>query len=126
MYNIYYKGVYKMDLYDRINGLLAERRISKRKLSIDLGIPYTTLASMFQRRSMSVDVDTMGKIANYLDTTLEYLISGNEKYKHKKAEKEDKCCVSLVIPGFGSSTYYLSENDIKAIKTILDKMEHKL
>lgn len=119
------KGACKMDLYDRINGLLAEKRISKRKLSIDLGIPYTTLASMFQRRSTSIDVDTIGKISTYLETSLEYLISGNEKYKYKKAEKDDKNCVSLNIPGYGASTYYLSEVDIKAIKTILDKMEHK-
>ena len=72
-----------MDVYDRLNGLLAEKRITKRKLSIDLQIPYSTLASMFQRRSMSVDIETIKKIASYLDTTIEYLATGNENYKFK-------------------------------------------
>ena len=65
-----------MDMYDRINNLLKDKKISKRKLSIDLAIPYTTLASMFNRRSTSVDIEAIKKIAHYLHTDLDYIVSG--------------------------------------------------
>lgn len=66
-----------MDMYDRIEQILDEERISKRKLSIDLEIPYTTLVSMFNRRSLSVDIETIKKIAHYLNVDLDFLIAGD-------------------------------------------------
>lgn len=69
-----------MDVYDRINILLAENK-SKRAMCIALGMPYSTLSSMFQRRSKSIDIETLKKIASYLNTTLEYLVTGNENIK---------------------------------------------
>ena len=65
-----------MDMYDRIDKLLEENKISKRKLSLDLAIPYTTIASMFSRRSTSVDIETIKKIAHYLHADLDYIVSG--------------------------------------------------
>ena len=66
----------ELDMYDRIEQLLSEKRISKRKLSLDLDIPYTTIASMFKRRSMSVDIETIKKISKYLDIDLDFVVSG--------------------------------------------------
>lgn len=112
------KGVY-MDFYDRLNGILAEKRVTKRKLCIDLDIPYTTLASMFQRRSNSIDLDTIKKIASYLDTTLEYLATGNEQYKFKSDCPANTVTISTADE---TTVYKVSNEDIKAIKTLLEKI----
>lgn len=109
-----------MDMYDRLNGLLAEKRITKRKLSIDLNIPYSTLASMCQRRSMSVDVETIKKIASYLDTTLEYLVSGNETFKAKSFAPANT--ITITTNQNETFVYSVNNEDLKAIKVILDKM----
>lgn len=65
-----------MNMYDRIDTLLKEKRINKRQLSLDLDIPYTTLVSMFKRKSTSVDIETIKKIANILDVDLDFLATG--------------------------------------------------
>ena len=112
------KGGY-MDFYDRLNGMLAEKRITKRKLCIDLEIPYTTLASMFQRRSNSIDLETIKKIASYLDTTLEYLATGNEQYKFKKDCPDNTVTISTADE---VTVYKVSDEDVNAIKTLLEKI----
>lgn len=66
-----------MDMYDRIDTLLKEKKINKRRLSMDLNIPYTTLVSMFNRRSTSVDIETIKKIASYLGTDIDFLVFGD-------------------------------------------------
>lgn len=109
-----------MDMYDRLNGLLAEKRITKRKLSIDLNIPYSTLASMCQRRSMSVDVDTIKKISSYLGTTIEYLVSGNEDFKTKVTAPANTITITTSLKE--TFVYNVNNEDLKAIKVILDKM----
>lgn len=108
-----------MDFYDRLNGLLAEKRITKRKLCLDLDIPYTTLASMFQRRSNSVDLDTVKKIASYLNTTLEYLATGNEEFKFNSDHPINTITISTADE---TTVYKVSDQDVKAIKTLLEKI----
>lgn len=112
-----------MDVYDRINELLAEKKIRKRKLCIDLNIPYTTLASMFQRRSKSIDIETLKKIASYLDTTLEYLATGNEKYKHLSLAPTNT--VTIVTSNNQTYVYNLANDELNAIMTILNNMEQQ-
>lgn len=110
-----------MDFYDRLNGLLAEKRITKRKICLDLDIPYTTLASMFQRRSNSIDMDTVKKIASYLNTTLEYLATGNEKFKNKDTAPANT--ITITTKDYESYVFKLSDEHLNAILTILKNME---
>lgn len=113
-----------MDLYDRINNILVEKKISKRKLCFDLNIPYTTLANMFQRRSTSVSVETIKKIASYLDTTLEYLVSGNETYRYPNNSDYFSNNAIIAIKTKDTKTYYkLNEQDFETIVNILDKFK---
>lgn len=70
-----------MDIFDRIEYLLKETKKSKRGMCFALDMPYSTISSMFQRRSKNLDVPTAKKMAQYLGTTLEYLVTGNEAYR---------------------------------------------
>lgn len=55
-----------MDMYDRIDELLKEKNISRRKLAIMAGVPPTTLQSAFSRKTVNLSHDTIKKIADAL------------------------------------------------------------
>ena len=112
-----------MDIYDRINVLLVEQRKNKRSMCLALNMPYSTLSSMFQRQSKSVDIETLKKIASYLDTTLEYLVTGNEKYKHKSLAPTNT--VTIVTSDNQTYVYNLANDKLNALMTILNNMEQK-
>jgi len=65
-----------MDLYDRIEERIAGMGINKRELADKAGVPYSTLISAFTRRSTSFSVEHIQKIADALDTTVDYLLRG--------------------------------------------------
>ena len=109
-----------MSMYDRIEELLKEQKLKKTDISRAIGVPYSTIASMFQRRSMGVDVETIKKIAQYLGTTVEYLVTGNEAYKEQTSLPEGT--ISIVVDG-ETYVYRLCTEDIKAIMAILDKFQ---
>ncbi len=113
-----------MDIYDRIAGLLKEKRLTKKEMSQTLNISYSTLASLFQRRSMNVDIELMKKIANYLDTTLEYLVTGNETYKYPTTSDYFSNFTIITVKNKDTKAYYrLNEEDFETVTTILDKFK---
>lgn len=66
-----------MDIYDRINKLLEEKKMTRTQLSKKTGVSYNTLTSLFSRRSKNIDIETLKKIALGLETSVEYLVTGN-------------------------------------------------
>ncbi len=68
-----------MDIYDRIAKELQLQNKSRKDLSDGTGVPYTTISSLFQRRSKNMRLDTLKLIANYLDVSLEWLLEGGDK-----------------------------------------------
>ena len=58
--------------FDRLNRLLKERGISRRKLALAVGIPESTMSTAFMRRSGLSSADVI-KIANYLGVDPAYL-----------------------------------------------------
>ena len=52
-----------MNIYDRITYLLSEQRKTRKDLCEKTGIPYSTLSSLFQRRSEQMSLETLQKMA---------------------------------------------------------------
>lgn len=57
-----------MDVYDRIDMILKERRMSRRQLAIAAGIPESSFAAAFSRRSKMV-LENLEKIARVLEVS---------------------------------------------------------
>lgn len=117
-----------MDIYDRINVLLKERKTTRVKLGKETGISYHTLTAMFQRRSKNVDVETLKKIAEYLGTTLEFLVSGNEEMKYLAGDKSDVSHtnkIKIFFKGAPSREYELSDEKLTALQALLETMSEK-
>ena len=61
-------------IFDRIDRILVDKRMSRRKLARLAGIPETTLASAFSRRPNKFPVEYTQRIAAALDVPLDSLI----------------------------------------------------
>ena len=67
--------------------LMVDRKINKRKLSIESGIPYTTIDRFYKIGYDNIKLSTLLKLANYFNVSLDYLINGDETILNSK-EKE--------------------------------------
>ncbi len=59
---------------DRLNRLMDEKGLNQYKLAELSGVPYPTIKSMFQRRTHSVDLTTIVKLAYGLGVSASELI----------------------------------------------------
>lgn len=120
-----------MDIFERITNLLKEKSITRMKLCEDTGISYLTLSTIYKRRS-EMSGRMIKTIADYLDTTADYLITGNEKYKEKSSvatsvgqslliHKENQ--VTAIARGGDKVQYDLTDAEMQAIITLLDSMK---
>lgn len=75
-----------MTIYDRISELLKQQHHSRKDLSIATGISYNTLTSLFQRQSDNMKLSTIQSIADFLNVTVEYLITGVNTKNHLKEQ----------------------------------------
>lgn len=76
-----------MDIYDRINEILKDQHITKKELSNSTGISYQTLTSAFHRKSKNFKMDSIKRIAEYLNVSVDFLIRGEEFQVRERAEE---------------------------------------
>lgn len=114
-----------MDIYDRIEIQLKKNRINKKELCLRTGISYNTLASLFKRRSKNVDLETVKKIALCLNTTVEYLVTGNEAYFERTEQTTPPPMNSVIVVSSDGKRkqFDLTEAELQAVLTILDGMK---
>ena len=70
------KRVISMDIYERINALLAAKGMTRRDLCEAAGLSYSTMSSLFQRRSKNMRLETIRAIARALEVTADELVLG--------------------------------------------------
>lgn len=87
-----------MTIYDRIDLKIAENGTTKKKMCTAIDLSYNTLMGFYRRKSENISLDTLKKIAVYLNTTLDYLIDGVESSPMKKNSGVNKIPVLGVIP----------------------------
>lgn len=86
-----------MNVYERIDSILKERHMSRRKLAELAGIPPTSLQSAFSREVDDISALMLRKIAAILGVTTDYLLGGTvSKTLTEKQEGE------LFLEGFNS------------------------
>ncbi|WP_099205621.1 helix-turn-helix domain-containing protein [Scatolibacter rhodanostii] len=79
-----------MDIYDRIEKLLQENKMSAYKLSKITGIS-TGLLSQWKGRSQNPSADKLQKVADCFGVSVDYLLTGEEStQKERPATKSDE------------------------------------
>lgn len=89
-----------MSVYERIEQLCKERKVSKRKLSLDLGLNQSTVSKWKDHDPTS---DKIKKVADYFDVSVAYLMGETDVQKN-------------VQP-----TYYNEPMTVKKAEALLDK-----
>ncbi len=114
------------DKYDRIEDLLFKRRgTTKKKMCEYLGISYSTFISWYQRRSKNPGIEAIQKIAEYLGTTTEYILTGNTLYYYNdvmRPEVFDENIVVVKVKGQDSREYTLDDKSMQAVVMMLDTL----
>jgi repressor LexA len=87
-----------MTIYDRIDLKIAENGTTKKKMCTAIDLSYNTLMGFYRRKSENISLDTLKKIAVYLNTTLDYLIDGVESSSMKSNNGINKIPVLGVVP----------------------------
>ena len=64
----------------RLKELRKERKISQLKLSLDLNMNQNTI-SRYENMEREADYETLIKIADYFDVSLDYLLGRKDKQK---------------------------------------------
>jgi len=82
---------------ERINTLLKKKNISKAEFYSDLNLANNSITA-WGNKNQSPSADTALKIAQYLNTTVEYLLTGTEtiSQKNEKAEKTIEEIASII------------------------------
>lgn len=76
-----------MNIYDRINKLLKDKKVTRKDLAKETGISYQTLSSLFYRQSGNMSLTTIKSIAEYFQVSVDYLVMGESFLVKEKAEK---------------------------------------
>ena len=62
-----------MTLTEKLNVLLNARGLNKSQLSAQSGVPYTTIASLYEKGAENVKRSTLLSLARYFNVSLDYL-----------------------------------------------------
>ena len=96
-------------IVSRINGLLAEKGISKRDFYRDCGITSASY-SLWNTGKTTPRMKNLEVIANYLETTTDYLLTGlGEKEKAPTQEIDDRQMKAAFLGGLANG---LSDEEI--------------
>lgn len=68
-----------MGLTDKLDLLMAERKINKAELARESGIPYTTIDGFYKKGSENAKLSTLKKLCSYFGCTLDYLADDDIK-----------------------------------------------
>ena len=63
-----------MSFTEKLDMLMAERRINKSILSREADIPYTTIDGYYKKGSDNIKLSTLKKLAAYFHCSLDYLV----------------------------------------------------
>ena len=83
-----------LDFYKRIDKLLKQKKLSQKELSKFLDLSSVQIYSNWKQRDSIPSADMAVKIADFLETSVEYLIQGKEKDSYK--EKYDNLKKSII------------------------------
>lgn len=103
-----------MDIFDRIQELIDENKITAYKLSQDTGIS-TGLISQWKKRSQNPSGSKLQAISEYFGVSVDYLL-GNEK---KPIPQEDELIKDEFIAFYGEVKQDLDDDDIADLKTFI-------
>lgn len=72
-----------MTLIEKIEYLIRENHINKRKLSLESGIPYNTIRNFWLQGSEKMQLPTFRKLCNYFNVTMDSMAFDDQEIQYK-------------------------------------------
>ena len=69
-----------MSFTEKLDKLMAERRITKAILSREADIPYTTIDGFYKKGCDNIKLSTLRKLAAYFNCSLDYLVDDDTEH----------------------------------------------
>lgn len=66
-----------MSFTEKLNALMAEKRINRSILSKEAGIPYTTIAGFYTKGTDNIKLSTLRKLSSYFGCSIDFLANDN-------------------------------------------------
>lgn len=107
-----------MDIGDRIALARAKKKMSQRKVASLLGIPTTTYAGYEQNRRRP-DPATLAKIAQILDTTVDYIVGVN-RMRRSEGEQQNNMYLELAR---AAEEAQLTREEVEALLHVISVMK---
>ncbi|HHX59691.1 MAG TPA: helix-turn-helix transcriptional regulator, partial [Epulopiscium sp.] len=76
-----------MKLTDKLDMLMDEKGMTKMDLSRGADIPYTTVASFYDKGTENVKLSTLKKLADFFDCSLDFLADDSMTEKKVKTNR---------------------------------------
>jgi len=78
-----------MTIYERIDLKISEKGTTKKNMCAEINLSYNTLMGFYRRKSENISLETIKKIATYLNTTVDYLVNGLHTSSTNAMKRED-------------------------------------
>ena len=107
----------------RILNLLKEKHMTKADVLKKSNLKKSTLYNIFDEKTdvKNINIETMREICSALNTTLDYIINGNEELKYGSPNKQTENTIRLIARGGKVKEFKVSDEQRKAIETLLGK-----
>ena len=70
-------------LTETLDKLMEQKKINKRTLALESGIPYTTIDGLYKKGSENTKLSTLMKLANYFGVSLDFLVYGDDSRRNE-------------------------------------------
>ena len=71
-----------MTIVEKLSVLMKERNLKKSHVAKGAGLSYSTYNSIFKRGYENLELNTLKRLANYFDVTMEYLANDEAEDRH--------------------------------------------
>lgn len=99
-----------MNIGNRIHKLLIEKQITRKEMASKLNISYSAI-SKYITNQRTPDAETITKLADALDVSVDYLLGRVDNYRSRYLKSEKLKCVNQ-----------LSEDDQKIIQNLIYRL----
>lgn len=71
-----------MTFIEKLDKLMEENNLNKHSLSVQCGIPYTTIDGFYKKGTDNIKLSTLRKLSDFFDCSLDYLADDNVTEKN--------------------------------------------
>ena len=83
-----------MDFLSKLDLLMASKKLNKRRLADESGIPYTTIVNWYKRGYDNMALSNFKILCDFFDVTMDSLARDDVEQLEKKSSKQDSVHIS--------------------------------